>query len=108
MKFKRIIATGALALGTMFISSTAFARVGVDVGIAVGGPPPAPRVVGPVGVAPGPGYVWTNGYWDWAGGTWAWRDGRWAVPPHGHHVWVEPYYHPYGHGAYHYHHGYWR
>ena len=108
MKLKRILATATLALGTCFISSTAFARVGVDVGISVGGPPPPPRVVGPVGVAPGPGYVWTNGYWDWRGGTWGWVDGHWAVPPHGHHVWVEPYYHPYGGGAYHYHRGYWR
>jgi hypothetical protein len=110
MRLKRILATATLALGTSFIVSTltpsAFGRV--DVGISVGGPPPAPRVVGPVGVAPGPGYVWTNGYWDWSGGTWVWVDGRWLLPPHGRHVWVEPYYHPYGGGAYHYHRGYWR
>ena len=68
--------------------------------------PPAPRY-GVVGVAPGAGYVWTNGYWDWNGGRWVWIGGRWAAVPHRHHVWVEPYYHPY-HGHYHYHHGYWR
>jgi len=105
MQLKRILATGALAFGTFFISSAAFARV--DVGISVGGPPPPPRVVGAVGVAPGPGYVWTNGYWDWSGGAWVWVGGRWGLPPHGHGVWVEPYYHPY-HGGYHYHRGYWR
>jgi hypothetical protein len=49
MKLKRILATAALALGTSLITSTAFARV--DVGITVGGPPPPPQVVGPVGVA---------------------------------------------------------
>lgn len=108
MKLKRILATATLAVGTSLISSTAFARVGVDVGISVGGAPPAPRFVGPVGVAPGPGYIWTNGYWDWRGGTWVWVDGRWLLPPHGRRVWVEPYYHPYGAGAYHYHRGYWR
>jgi len=27
------------------------------------GPPPAPRVVGAVGYAPGPGYVWIDGFY---------------------------------------------
>ena len=106
MKFKRMLATAALALGTSFITPAAFARV--DFGISVGIPVPAPRVApGPVGVAPGPGYVWTNGYWDWNGGSWVWVGGRWAVPPHGHHVWVGPVYHV-RHGHYYYRHGYWR
>jgi hypothetical protein len=105
MRFKRILATAALALGTSLVAPTAFGRV--DFGISVGGPPPPPQVVGPVGVAPGPGYVWTNGYWDWNGGRWVWVGGNWVVPPHGHRVWVEPYYHPYR-GAYHYHRGHWR
>ncbi len=33
--------------------------------------PPPPRY-GVVGVAPGPGYVWVDGFWDWRGGNWAW------------------------------------
>ena len=66
MRFKRILATAALALGTSLVAPTAFGRV--DFGISVGDPPPAPQLVGPVGVAPGPGYVWTNGYWAWNGG----------------------------------------
>jgi hypothetical protein len=105
MKLKRTLAIAALAVGTSLVPSIAFARV--DVGITVGGPPPPPRVVGPVGVAPGPGYVWTNGYWNWSGGTWVWVGGNWIVPPRGHHVWVEPSYHPYQ-GHYHYHPGHWR
>jgi hypothetical protein len=77
MRLKRILATATLALGTSFITSTAFARV--DVGVSVGLAPPPPQVPpGPVGVAPGPGYVWTNGYWDWNGGTWVgWADAGW-------------------------------
>lgn len=105
MRLKRILATAALVIGTSLIAPTAFGRV--DFGISVGGPPPPPQVVGPVGVAPGPGYVWTNGYWDWNGGRWVWIGGNWMVPPHGRRVWVEPYYHPYHHG-YHYHRGHWR
>jgi hypothetical protein len=99
MRLKRILAAAALTIVTLLTIPTGFA--GVDVGVSVGTIPPPPQVVpGAVGIAPGPGYVWTNGYWDWSGGAW-------ALPPHGSHVWVEPYYHPYQ-GHYHYHRGHWR
>jgi len=39
-------------------------------GVAVG--PPAPLIEGPYGVTPGPGYIWTPGFYDWDGGNWAW------------------------------------
>ncbi len=106
MKFKRILAIAALAVGTSMVPSVAFARV--DFGISVGSAPPPLRVApGPVGVAPGPGYVWTNGYWDWNGGSWVWVGGNWVLPPHGHHVWIEPYYH-HDHDHWHYRRGHWR
>ena len=44
-------------------------------------PPPAPYVVGAVGYAPGPGYVWQGGYHRWDGNAYAWNAGRWAAPP---------------------------
>ena len=50
----------------------------VDLGVVVGTPPPPPPatvVAGPVGVAPGPGYVWVNGYWNWVNGGWVWVPG---------------------------------
>ncbi|HTR38346.1 MAG TPA: hypothetical protein VMH80_20695 [Bryobacteraceae bacterium] len=50
------------------------------VGYGVAAPPP-PVTVGVVGVAPGPGYVWIDGFWDLRGGRWAWVGGRWARPP---------------------------
>jgi len=68
--------------------------------------PPAPRY-GAVGAAPGPGYVWVNGYWGWAGGRYVWNEGRWAHPPHGRHAWVEGGWHHEGHG-WRYHEGHWR
>lgn len=40
------------------------------------------------GHAPGPGYVWIDGYWAWHGHHHEWVAGRWALPPHGHHEWV--------------------
>ena len=51
------------------------------------GPPPPPRY-GMVDVAPGPGYVWTDGFWDWRGGNWSWVGGRWVHPPRPRAVWV--------------------
>src|SRR5277367_1825573 len=56
-------------------------------GVYVAAPPPAPRAV-VMGVAPGPGFVWTDGYWDWRGGNWAWIGGAWARPPRPGAVWI--------------------
>jgi hypothetical protein len=52
------------------------------------GPPP-PRY-GVVGVAPGPGYVWADGYWDLRGRNWEWSSGRWMRPPRRGAMWVRP------------------
>jgi hypothetical protein len=41
-----------------------------------------------MGYAPGPGYVWTDGYWDLRGSNWYWRPGTWMRPPRGRTVWV--------------------
>jgi len=41
-----------------------------------------------MGYAPGPGYVWTDGYWDQRGGRWVWINGRWLRPPHRRATWV--------------------
>lgn len=50
------------------------------------GPPPPPRY-GIVGRPPGPGFMWTDGYWDRRGGSWFWVGGRWLRPPHGRARW---------------------
>lgn len=50
-------------------------------------PPPPPRY-GIIGVAPGPGFVWVDGFWDWRGGNWFWVDGRWQRPPRARASWV--------------------
>ena len=76
------------------------------VGMHVGEPPPRP-VMGYVGVVPGPGYVWTDGFWDLRGGRWYWSSGRWVVPPRPHAVWVTPRWEPRG-GHYYFRQGHWR
>ena len=70
------------------------------------GPPPPPRY-GIVGVTPGPGFVWCDGFWDWRGGRWFWVSGGWRRPPHRRAVWVPGYWHE-EHSRYRFHRGYWR
>ena len=87
MKFRvaalAVVLFGALALGACGHGAYyAAVRVG----------PPAPAVYRPVGVAPGPGFVWIDGYYDWVGNGWVWRPGRWARPPHPGYVWRKPRY----------------
>ena len=48
-------------------------------------PPPPQREV--VVVRPGPGFVWTPGYWAW-NGRWVWVGGQWVRPPRPRAVWV--------------------
>lgn len=49
---------------------------------------PPPVRVEAVGVAPGPGFVWINGYWGFEGGRHVWIAGRWERPPRGRSAWV--------------------
>ena len=70
-------------------------------------PPPRPVEVGAVGYAPGPGYVWIDGFYDLRGDRWEWRRGYWDRPPHPRAVWSRPYWERHGHG-YRFHRGYWR
>lgn len=67
--------------------------------------PPPPRVE-TFGVAPGPGYVWINGYWNYRSGGYTWIPGRWARTPRGRH-WEEGRWEHHGNG-WTYHQGHWR
>ncbi len=96
-----------LLAGAFVLFSTVLAGCAVGGGYYAQYGPPPPRYYGAIGVAPGPGYVWTNGYWDWRGGRWGWVDGRWARPPRPHAVWVSPEWRHERHG-YRFHRGYWR
>lgn len=57
-------------------------------------------------VAPGPKYVWVDGYWHWNGHKYSWRKGHWSHRPSGKPYWVPPYYERHDRG-YGYHPGYW-
>ena len=73
--------------------------------VVVEGPPP-PRY-GVVGVAPGPGFIWVEGFWDLRGSRWAWAPGRWVRPPRARTVWVAPEWRHEG-SRWRFHKGYWR
>ena len=49
---------------------------------------PPPLRVETQTVTPGPGYIWTRGYWRWTGTTYAWVPGSWVVRPRPAAVWV--------------------
>jgi len=50
--------------------------------------PPVVRVEAQT-VAPGPGYVYTRGYWRWTGTRYVWVSGSWVTRPRTTAVWVE-------------------
>jgi hypothetical protein len=49
--------------------------------------PPPPGRFEARGVAPGPGFVWIDGYWGYNGGRYGWVPGRWDRPPRGRARW---------------------
>jgi len=59
-------------------------------------PPPPRREV--VTVAPGPSYVWTQGYWVRSRGRWVWVPGRYALRPQPRAVWVSGHWDHTNHG----------
>jgi hypothetical protein len=72
---------GALAIILTAAPIVAFtqparAQIGVSVSIA---PPALPVYAQPP--IPGPGYIWTPGYWAWNGTGYYWVPGTWVQPP---------------------------
>lgn len=97
-----LIAT-VLAGPMLAVPVTSFAQVSVGVSVAVG-PPALP--VYPQPYAPGPGYIWTPGYWGYAPDGYYWVPGTWVLAPAVGVLWT-PGYWGWGGGFYHWHSGYW-
>ena len=96
--FARLLVLVLLAFG---VSASSFAFVAVNVTIA---PPPLPVYAQPI--CPGPGYIWTPGYWAWGPDGYYWVPGTWVLAPYVGALWT-PGYWGWGNGFYVWHAGYW-
>jgi len=92
-----------LALAAMAFPSTSSAQVVVGVNIRIG-PPALP--VYPQPICPGPGYLWTPGYWAYGPNGYYWVPGTWVMAPSVGLLWT-PGYWGWSGGFYYWHGGYW-
>ena len=88
-------------LAVFCFSGASVAAVYVSVTIA---PPPIPVYAQPI--CPGPGYIWTPGYWAYGPAGWYWVAGAWVVAPFVGALWT-PGYWGWSDGYYRWHAGYW-
>src|SRR4051812_2764584 len=85
---ERCIMKKLMALALITIGS---ALAQVSVGIQIG-PPPRPHIMRVHPVAPGPGYVWVDGYYYPVRGRYVWHNGYWTRPPYPGAIWITPRY----------------
>ena len=92
-----------LAVIILSFSAASFSQVAVGISVRIG-PPALPVYAQPI--CPGPGYMWTPGYWAWGGGGYYWVPGTWVQPPRVGVLWTPGYWGFVG-GVYSFHVGYW-
>ncbi|MGC1550604.1 MAG: hypothetical protein WA777_18945 [Rhodanobacter sp.] len=98
----RRLALSMVAASFIAIPFSSFAGVFISVAIA---PPPLPIYVQPI--MPGPGYIWSPGYWSYADdGGYFWVPGTWVLAPYVGALWT-PGYWGWSSGFYVFHGGYW-
>jgi hypothetical protein len=108
MKMKRsvrwlVFGILVLTVSVLSLSTTSSAQIGIGISVRIG-PPALP--VYPQPICPGPGYLWTPGYWAWNDvGGYYWVPGTWVVAPVGM-LWT-PGYWGFAGGFYGWHPGYW-
>jgi len=101
-KIGLFLCSALVALAVLAVPVGSHAQVVVGVSIHVG-PPALPVYTQPI--CPGPGYVWTPGYWAYGDEGYYWVPGTWVVAPVGM-LWT-PGYWGWGEGVYVWHAGYW-
>ena len=102
-----LLVAGLMATPMLALTPVAQAGVSIGIGVSVGIPPPAlPVYAQPV--VPGPGYIWTPGYWAWdpGYGDYYWVPGTWVMPPQIGLLWT-PGWWGWSDGFYRWHGGYW-
>ena len=104
MRTAGLVCSLAIGLGSVMMAAPA-ARANVAVGVAIRiGPPPLPVYAQPV--CPGPGYLWTPGYWAYGDVGYYWVPGTWVLPPEAGLLWT-PGYWAFNDGVYLWNAGYW-
>jgi hypothetical protein len=100
----RLVLLGVfVAILTMSFSAVSFAQIGVGISVRIG-PPALPIYTQPF--CPGPGYLWTPGYWSWDDDDgYYWVPGTWVVAPVG--MFWTPGWWGWNEGFYAFHGGYW-
>jgi hypothetical protein len=94
---------GLVLLSVVVLATALSSWAGVFVSVAIG-PPALPVYSQPL--CPGPGYIFTPGYWAWAPDGYYWVPGTWVVPPQVGFLWT-PGYWAFSAGFYGWHPGYW-
>jgi len=89
----------------VFASPAPSSAAQVAVGISVRIGPPALPIVDVQPLCPGPGYIWTPGYWAYGPDGYYWVPGTWVMAPVGM-LWT-PGYWGFANGVYAWHAGYW-
>jgi len=97
----RLMRSALLALATLAVPATSFGGVILSVAIA---PPVLPVYAQPI--CPGPGYMWTPGYWAYGPAGYYWVGGNWVLAPYVGALWT-PGYWGWSGGLYIWHGGYW-
>lgn len=92
-----------LALVVLALPSGASGQVAVGISVHIG-PPALPVYAQPI--CPGPGYIWTPGYWAYGEDGYYWVPGTWVVAPEPGLLWT-PGYWGFAGGVYGWHTGYW-
>jgi hypothetical protein len=101
-KLRSLLLAGAVLTPLLTLPvAQAHAGVFISVGFA---PPVLPVYVQPA--LPGPGYIWTPGYWAYGDAGYYWVPGVWVMPPRVGVLWT-PGYWGWGGGLYAWHPGYW-
>ncbi len=94
---------GLLLLSVVVLVTALSSWAGVFVSVAIG-PPALPVYSQPL--CPGPGYIWTPGYWAYGPAGYYWVPGTWVIPPQVGFLWT-PGYWAFSAGLYNWYPGYW-
>lgn len=92
-----------LSILVLAFSAASYGQIAVGISVRIG-PPPLPVYAQPI--CPGPGFIWTPGYWAWNDDEgYYWVPGTWVMAPVGM-LWT-PGWWGWGGGVYLWHPGYW-